>query len=142
MANHSVEAQIAAGEAAASQPLLHDKKEEESGAGTGYVGRLKVAVLDCVDTATRAPETLEEALAVIKGERAVKPDYGRAVSTVSAVRWPRLKSCFLLRLSLGFLGRMVIYPTREEGGGGADQWMSGRRSVLPSFAYFLTYSSP
>lgn len=43
-------------------------------------------MLDCVDTAKRAPGTFEEALAVVKGERAVKPDYGRAVSTVSAVR--------------------------------------------------------
>lgn len=91
VAHLSVEAQIAAAEAAApaasSQPLPNDTiKEEESGAGTHYVGRVKAAVLDCVDTAKRAPETFEEALAVIKGERAVKPDYGRAVSTVSAVR--------------------------------------------------------
>eukprot|EP00752_Nemacystus_decipiens_P005453 g4942.t1 len=89
VAHLSVEAQIAAGEAAAAAsqlPLLpHDTtKEEESGAGTDYVGRLKAAVLDCVDTAKRAPETFEEAVAVIKGERAVKPDYGRAISTVSA----------------------------------------------------------
>lgn len=87
VANLPVEAQIAAGEvAASSQPLLHDKVEEKSGGGTDLVGRLKAAVLDCVDTAKRTPETFEEALAVIKGERAVKPDYGRAVSTVSAVR--------------------------------------------------------
>lgn len=44
-------------------------------------------MLDCVDTARRAPETFEEALAVMKGERPVKPDYERAVSTVSAVRF-------------------------------------------------------
>lgn len=88
LASLSGEAQIAAScEAAASQPPLpQDHEEKELGTGTDYVGRLKAAVLDCVDTAKRAPETFEEALAVIKGERAVKPDYGRAVSTVSAVR--------------------------------------------------------
>lgn len=105
-AHLSVEAQIAAAaaapEAAAaavlSQPLPHDdnnSREEESGGAGGagtdyYVDRLKAAVLDCVDTAKRAPESFEEALAVIKGERAVKPDYGRAVSTVSAVSWSEL----------------------------------------------------
>jgi len=73
-------------------PALEDvaREAEESGAGAGpggYVGRLRTAVLDCVDTAKRAPETFEEALAVMKGERAVKPDYGRAVSTVSAVSY-------------------------------------------------------
>ncbi|CAM9320737.1 unnamed protein product, partial [Hapterophycus canaliculatus] len=50
----------------------------------GYADRLKAAVLDCVDTAKRAPETFDEALAVIKGERTVKPDYERAASTVGA----------------------------------------------------------
>ncbi|CAM9297011.1 unnamed protein product, partial [Scytosiphon promiscuus] len=58
--------------------------ESGEGAGAGYADRLKAAVLDCVDTAKRAPETFEEALAVIKGERAVKPDYERAASTVGA----------------------------------------------------------
>lgn len=73
----------------AAQEELGGEGGEEAGAGAGgagYVARLKTAVLDCVDTAKRAPETFEEALAVVKGERAVKPDYGRAVSTVSAVR--------------------------------------------------------
>lgn len=64
-----------------------EAEETGGGAELGYAGRLKTAVLDCVDTARRAPETFEEALAVMKGERAVKPDYGRAVSTVSAVRF-------------------------------------------------------
>eukprot|EP00903_Cladosiphon_okamuranus_P008008 g7726.t1 len=85
MANLSVEAQTSdSSEALASQPRRHDTGGEESGSGMGYVGRLKVAVLDCVDSSNRAPETLEEALAVIKGERAVKPDYERAFSTMSA----------------------------------------------------------
>lgn len=90
MASLSAGARIAAGEAAAAAPppLLRDleKEKEESDESAGYAGRLKAAVLDCVDTTKRAPETFDEALAVIKGERAVKPDYGRAVSTVSAVR--------------------------------------------------------
>lgn len=60
--------------------------EDVAGASPGYADRLKAAFLDTVATAKRAPETLEEAMAVIKGERAVKPDYGRAVGTVSAVR--------------------------------------------------------
>lgn len=60
--------------------------ESSKGAELGYADRLKAAVLDCVDTAKRAPETFEEALAVIKGERAVKPDYERAAGTVGAVR--------------------------------------------------------
>ena len=51
----------------------------------GYRGKLKTAVLECVDSAKRAPETFEEALAVLRGERAVKPDYERAASTVAAV---------------------------------------------------------
>ena len=51
----------------------------------GYGDRLKAAVLECVDSAKRAPETFEEALAVLRGERAVKPDYERAASTVAAV---------------------------------------------------------
>lgn len=94
VADHTREVQAADGAAALlfkPPPPQEDKDEaEESGMGAGaepgYVGRLKSAVLDCVDKARRAPETFEEALAVMKGERAVKPDYGRAVSTVSAVR--------------------------------------------------------
>ncbi|CAN0423777.1 unnamed protein product [Ectocarpus sp. 12 AP-2014] len=58
--------------------------EEVADSSPGYALRLKAAFLDSVATAKRAPETLEEAMAVIKGERAVKPDYGRAVGTVSA----------------------------------------------------------
>lgn len=93
----SREAQTAASKLAPSNPPLFpaaaqeqpgEEENEETGAGThaGYVARFKVAVLDCVGTAKRAPETFEEAVAVIRGERAVKPDYGRAVETVSAVR--------------------------------------------------------
>lgn len=51
----------------------------------GYGDKLKAAVLECVDSAKRAPATFEEALAVLRGERAVKPDYERAASTVAAV---------------------------------------------------------
>ena len=42
-------------------------------------------MLECVDTAKRTPQTFEEALAVLRGERAVKPDYERAAATVAAV---------------------------------------------------------
>ncbi|CAM9366825.1 unnamed protein product [Pylaiella littoralis] len=91
----SYRAQTTASELAPSDPPLlptaaQERQEEEggeeasAGVGAGYVARLKAAVLDGVNTAKRAPETFEEALAVIKGERAVKPDYGRAVSTVTA----------------------------------------------------------
>lgn len=41
-----------------------------------------------VDTANTAPETFEEALAVLRGERGARPDYERAAYTVSAVRQP------------------------------------------------------
>lgn len=41
---------------------------------------------ESIDTAKTAPETFEEALAVLRGEREVKPDYERAAYTVSAVR--------------------------------------------------------
>lgn len=68
----------------------------DAGADVGYVARFKVAVLDCVNTAKKAPETFEEALAVIKGERAVKPDYGRSVNTVSAVRCAEINCCSLI----------------------------------------------
>eukprot|EP00904_Undaria_pinnatifida_P000850 jgi/Undpi1/10766/HiC_scaffold_29.g13214.m1 len=50
----------------------------------GYGDKLKAAVLECVDTAKRTPQTFEEALAVLRGERAVKPDYERAAATVAA----------------------------------------------------------
>lgn len=78
-------------QSAVDQQQRHDDdgfggESSSKGEGAGYADRLKAAVLDCVDTAKRAPETFEEALAVIKGERAVKPDYERAASTVGAVR--------------------------------------------------------
>ncbi|CAB1120374.1 unnamed protein product [Ectocarpus sp. CCAP 1310/34] len=68
---------------------VEKQQEQQQGEGVadsspGYAHRLKAAFLDTVVTAQRAPETLEEAMAVIKGERAVKPDYVRAVGTVSA----------------------------------------------------------
>lgn len=70
---------------------VEEQQEQQQGEGVAgaspeYAHRLKAAFLDTVATAKRAPETLEEAMAVINGERAVKPDYGRAVGTVSAVR--------------------------------------------------------
>lgn len=68
------------------QPGEEGVEEAGVGADAGYVARLKGAVLDCVGTAKRAPETFEETLAVIRGEKAVKPNYGRAVDTMSAVR--------------------------------------------------------
>lgn len=52
----------------------------------GYLARLKKAMSESIDTAKTAPETFEEALAVLRGEREVKPDYERAAYTVSAVR--------------------------------------------------------
>lgn len=61
-----------------ANPPATDEQEQ------GYGDKLKAAVLECVDSAKRAPETFEEALAVLRGERAVKPDYERAASTVAA----------------------------------------------------------
>lgn len=51
----------------------------------GYLARLKTAASDSFETAQRAPATLEEAIAVLRGERDVKPDFERAIYTVSAV---------------------------------------------------------
>lgn len=49
------------------------------------MARVKTVVLESFETAKKAPQTFEEALAVLRGERAVKPDYERAAYTVSVV---------------------------------------------------------
>lgn len=51
----------------------------------GFLDRLKGAVSTTSNTAKKAPETFEEALAVLRGEGEVKPDFERAAYTVSAV---------------------------------------------------------
>ena len=58
--------------------------ETSSAQSPGYLARLKMAASDSFETAKRAPATFDEAVAVLRGERDVKPDFERATSTVSA----------------------------------------------------------
>lgn len=87
-------------------------EEEQS-----YAGRMKAAVLGSLETVKSAPRSFEEAAAMLRGERDVKPDFERAAYTVSAVSYISTSICLILlfyfglcsKSQQGFSCQVVVY---------------------------------